>query len=528
MQYFIIYLIFTSVSYSEDLPIKIGWNLVSGISTSASDLVNENSKIMIVWGFKNNRWKVKLGVDLSSYQKVYERYEALESLDSKSGYYIYAKSDGVIHNTETDLIDYDLEYFNQLNGGWHLVSGQSFNLTEMLANKHSRLSTAFSFNSGNYHISERIKSDKYGHLNKFDGKMLPKQAYWLKIESELDSEKWNFLTEGSVCSSPAISSDGTIFVGSDDGRLYAISVEGIMRWSIVVGKANFFSPVIGADGTIYFAGGGKLYAINSNGSLKWSVTLDSGTSSSPVIGVDGSIYVGSYFGRVFSISQEGIIQWSYLTDGIMCGSIVSNSFGTIYVGSYLGKSITALTRYGIKKWTFVTDSGLSSNLSLDKDGTLYLATRDNKVYAINDDGSQKWVFQTEGVVHSTPIVDFDGTVYFGSMDSNVYAISQTGQKLWSVQLGGEIKSTAAITKSGALIIGCTDGSLYSVLANGVIKSKVFIGDSIISSPTVDDDGIIYVGSANGKLHAIKSDEQGLAKTFWPKFGGSQVNRLNFH
>jgi outer membrane protein assembly factor BamB len=36
------------------------------------------------------------------------------------------------------------------------------------------------------------------------------------------SQKWKFATGGAVFSSPTIGSDGTIYVGSNDGNVYAI------------------------------------------------------------------------------------------------------------------------------------------------------------------------------------------------------------------------------------------------------------------------------------------------------------------
>jgi outer membrane protein assembly factor BamB len=38
---------------------------------------------------------------------------------------------------------------------------------------------------------------------------------------------WEFETGGGVVSSPAIGSDGTVYVGSDDNRLYAINTESL-------------------------------------------------------------------------------------------------------------------------------------------------------------------------------------------------------------------------------------------------------------------------------------------------------------
>ena len=38
---------------------------------------------------------------------------------------------------------------------------------------------------------------------------------------------WEFETGGKVFSSPAIGSDGTVYVGSDDNKLYAIRTESL-------------------------------------------------------------------------------------------------------------------------------------------------------------------------------------------------------------------------------------------------------------------------------------------------------------
>lgn len=48
-------------------------------------------------------------------------------------------------------------------------------------------------------------------------------------------ENWRFETGNSIGSSPAIGSDGTIYVTSDDDRLYAINSDGSQKWEFEVG-----------------------------------------------------------------------------------------------------------------------------------------------------------------------------------------------------------------------------------------------------------------------------------------------------
>jgi outer membrane protein assembly factor BamB len=77
---------------------------------------------------------------------------------------------------------------------------------------------------------------------------------------------WEFETGRQVDSSPAIASDGTVYVGSYDDKLYAINGKtGDKLWEFETRYRVFSSPAIGSDGTVY--GGSednKLYAIKTD------------------------------------------------------------------------------------------------------------------------------------------------------------------------------------------------------------------------------------------------------------------------
>ena len=70
---------------------------------------------------------------------------------------------------------------------------------------------------------------------------------------------------GGVTSSPAIDSSGTVYVGSDDHKLYAINGKsGVKLWEFETGDKVFSSPAIGPDGTVYVGSWvNKLYAIRT-------------------------------------------------------------------------------------------------------------------------------------------------------------------------------------------------------------------------------------------------------------------------
>jgi hypothetical protein len=87
-------------------------------------------------------------------------------------------------------------------------------------------------------------------------------------KKKLGTVLWEFETGGGAYSSPAIGSDGTVYVGSVDNKLYAINGKsGVKLWEFETGSYVRSSPTIGSDGTVYVGGGGrdsKLYAIKTD------------------------------------------------------------------------------------------------------------------------------------------------------------------------------------------------------------------------------------------------------------------------
>ena len=75
-----------------------------------------------------------------------------------------------------------------------------------------------------------------GNSNISNGPLGLQKSPWPKFRRDIQSNglsptdtstttgtlKWSFQTNGGIATSPAISADGTIYVGSHDGNLYAI------------------------------------------------------------------------------------------------------------------------------------------------------------------------------------------------------------------------------------------------------------------------------------------------------------------
>ncbi|MFC1476116.1 PQQ-binding-like beta-propeller repeat protein [Candidatus Zixiibacteriota bacterium] len=119
------------------------------------------------------------------------------------------------------------------------------------------------------------------------------------------SLKWAFATGSGVESSPAIGLDGTIYFGSYDGYLYAVTDagdQGILQWKFPTGDAVDGSPTVDGDGNIYFGSrDSTLYALYPDGTVKWTFQAGGGFESSPTIDGDGMLYIGCFDGHLYAL-----------------------------------------------------------------------------------------------------------------------------------------------------------------------------------------------------------------------------------
>ena len=332
------------------------------------------------------------------------------------------------------------------------------------------------------------------------------------IGPEIPEVKWSFATEGAISSSPAIGVDGTLYVGSDDNRLYAIDPDGSQKWSFMTDGAVASSPAIAVDGTIYAASNdGRLYAITQDGGERWQFTVGSGVSA-PLIASDGTIYLGSYYeNTLYAINPDGSQKWSF-TGRQRVGCPAIGTDGTVYVGSsymvfasvYDGW-LYAIDPDGTEKWSFPTVGCAHQVPTVGPDGTVYSPTYVPgfiswffQLYAVDSDGAEKWRRSQDGTYGAS--VGATGVIYSGS--NPMYAINPDGTTKWTFYAGDYITTSPAVDADENIYVGLLSGSVVAMTADGVEKWRLPIGGRVNSGPAIGTDGTIYVGSSDGNLYAI--------------------------
>lgn len=373
--------------------------------------------------------------------------------------------------------------------------------------------------------SHTVKLVKSGYID-WDTTVAAIKGETTTVNATLEARlKWRYQTGDDVYSSPAIGSDGTVYVGSWDDYLYAISPNGTLKWRYQTVVELTSSPTVGSNGVIYVGSFDyRIYAINSNGTLKWVYSTLGRVYSSPAIGPDGTIYVGcyEYDHYLYAINPNGSLKWQYHTEGDVTSSPAIGSDNTIYVGSDDGY-LYALNPSGTLKWRYQTGGVVWSSPAIGSDGTVYVGSWDNYLYALNPNGTLSWRYQTGDRVWSSPAIGTDGTVYVGSEDNYLYAINPSGELKWRYKIWDWVFSSPAIGSDGTIYVGSYDGYLYAISPSGELKWRYKTGDDVFSSPAIGSDGTIYVGSEDNYIYAIRSESKDLADSPWPKFQHDNKN-----
>ncbi len=116
------------------------------------------------------------------------------------------------------------------------------------------------------------------------------------------TRKWRY-------SSP--SGNGPVSIGPNGkicvsiGSLSVLDENGKKRWGYEPNSSFSYAASVGAEGTIYVpTEKGRLFAIKPNGTKKWSTQLNARPSRPPVIG-SNNIYVGTFNGTLYAFGGVG-------------------------------------------------------------------------------------------------------------------------------------------------------------------------------------------------------------------------------
>jgi len=314
--------------------------------------------------------------------------------------------------------------------------------------------------------------------------------------------KWAFPTGGAVVSPPAVA-NGIVYVGSNDGSLYALSAgTGKLLWSYATGGPVMSAPAVTNNRVFVHSNGGIFYALDATtGKLLWQRSIGANSDSSPVT-ANGNVYVGTYYdGNLYAFNQAtGGMLWNYPTHGALDSPAVAN--GIVYVGSQDGHVYAVNGSTGHLVWATPTGPIVSSSPALTG-GQLYVGTNDGNLYELNAaNGTVTHSVTPDGSpIRTSPAVG--GSVFVGTDYGHVYALNPSSLATkWQASAGYSLRSSPALA-NGVLYTGA--GIWWHLFglnaASGATLWDHYMGADIDSSPAVAN-GRVYVGSYDQYIYAF--------------------------
>jgi len=288
------------------------------------------------------------------------------------------------------------------------------------------------------------------------------------------------IPSGEIVASPLVYSNGDVVVASLRGSLTKLSATGEKYWSIYVGSVNG-NPALGSDGTIYFGSGDRnVWAVTSNGITRWRYTTPMPVHASPLV-TDTGVYIGDRNGTFYRFNLDGSVAWKFHTNGEIWGGSAMTRDGRIVFGSldtylYCLNSTTGA-------YIFKTTTGQEIvGTPLIQDVSIVFGTREDdneygQVVCLKMDGSIRWTYTVTSSIESLPAEGPSGEVFVSTVDGKIFAIQADGQLLWKYNTGG----TGGVCKKSAQSNPADTRSLYSTefLSVATGDSSAVDGSSVV-------------------------------------------------
>jgi outer membrane protein assembly factor BamB len=325
-------------------------------------------------------------------------------------------------------------------------------------------------------------------------------------------EPWHFEVGATVNGSVVIANQ-VAYLSDGLGYMLAIDVTNgglIWNWSAPSGAPLYGAPAVDPTLGLVFVGGndGTLYAVSTaNGELAWSQSVG-GNLASPVF-YGGEVYVTSSTGQVESLSEStGTVSWSLtLPSPVFSPAALDPMQKVLVVGEQNGDLVALNSSTGKTMWTYVTGGPIRASAVISG-GVVYAGSSDDNVYALSElSGAKIWSYATGGPVDDSGAVTNQGTpggatqLFIGSNDGYLYTLrTGSGTLVNSIKYGSPIVGVALST--GEILLTTSSGQIHAAPMLAVENTWTYATGATFTSGPVIVDGAVYVITRQGDLEAF--------------------------
>lgn len=321
--------------------------------------------------------------------------------------------------------------------------------------------------------------------------------------------KWTFDAEGVFKSAPVIADD-KIVVGSTNGTLYCLNLQGDSLWAFKTGNA-IEAPALIHQGVVYIGNlSGTLYAFDlKTGKKIWTYQTDNQIMGAPTLWNDGSreiMAIGSYDYYLHGIdAKTGKKIWQYETENFLNSAPALWNGNAVFGGCdgflHMVNLKTGISNGKVEVATYVASSpAVIGNMAYigDYDGGFTCIDLDKK--------NIKWRFKNQD--NDLPFIASPSLVadkiLIGSRDKFMYCFDRhNGKLLWKKNTGNRIDASTIANTREVLLVNMRGDVMLLNIENGQQVWNFQLGVGAINAPAVINNVIVIAGS-NGNVYCLAS------------------------
>ncbi|MBN2043889.1 MAG: PQQ-like beta-propeller repeat protein [Anaerolineales bacterium] len=240
-------------------------------------------------------------------------------------------------------------------------------------------------------------------------------------------------------------SDETIYAPNANGTLYALALDGTVKWEFETDAAIWATPVKD-NGSLYLVSQDHtMYAVNARtGDQIWAIDLGAASVNSPALDENGILYIGTFGSKVFAIdSKTGESIWEIETQDYVWGSPVLGPDSTLFVTDLSANLYAIDTQAANILWQKQVDTDTSITGSpLLVGEALFVITRSGEISSYSLEGERLWneeIGNEENPVefHGTPVLAGEDLILVSAAGSDklIYAFNTELETQWSFEPG---------------------------------------------------------------------------------------------
>jgi hypothetical protein len=333
----------------------------------------------------------------------------------------------------------------------------------------------------------------------------------------------------------AVDPTGRIIVGASNSKLYFYDPGGAAPTSVSVGSIGISAaPSVGPTAIWVGSEDGRVYAVKLDGSgILNGSGCNTGGSVRGTPALNGSnpevAFAGSNAARLFAADTGATCIPSPLTDAFTAAPAVDRT-GRILAATATATATATLRRYLFDgaftpDWNVQVGVNVLAPVALDASDNAWTGSQDGKLNVTTPAGATTTLKTLGGSIGDSAIILANGDVVVGDQSKALHRFAPDGTQVWTAEptLAGAVLAPLAVSGGdAALLVPTTAGTIHAIDGGGAevwsatLSAGLALREGNIHEVQGSGISTAYFGCSDGTLYAVIVDGRLDVAAPWPK------------